>query len=77
MSSKTFTTLLLTLLSPFYPFFQTGQIIFQSKKPFLTTQSERPDWILCKGHLEFSHTLYLVGVGVSNYNSVHANQLHG
>ena len=73
MSSKTFTTLLLTLLIPFYSSCQTGQIISQSKKPFLITQSERPDWISGKGHSDYPQTLYLVGVGVSNKNSVSAN----
>jgi hypothetical protein len=74
MSSKTFTTFLLTLLIPFYFSCQTGQIISQSKKTVLTNQSERPDWISGKGHPDFSHTLYLVGVGVSNNNSIHPNQ---
>ena len=73
MSSKTFTTLLLALLIPFYSSCQTGQIISQSKKPSLTTQSERPDWISGKGHSDFPQNLYLVGVGVSNKNSVSAN----
>ena len=73
MSSKTFTTLLLALLIPFYSSCQTGQIISQSKEPALINQPERPDWILGKGHSDFSQNLYLVGVGVSNKNSVSAN----
>ena len=38
------------------------------------TSSPPPDWVLGKGHPRFSQARYLIGVGVSEKNSVSANE---